>query len=197
MAVHAGFEESGPVIAKLPKWLLYGTVLGVLIAVLMLISDERATLPGDCQKANSALSEDDYDLAIDHYIACIDSSDLPDRTLAAAYHNLASAYSAKGNHYQAIKDYSEAIAIAPTYAWAYNSRCWSYGVLRRAEEALADCDEALILLPDQPEILDSRALAYWLLDEHAKAQQDLERAWRLDPSRRTWQERFREFEGMF
>jgi tetratricopeptide (TPR) repeat protein len=69
--------------------------------------------------------------------------------------------------------------------------------LRRAEEALADCDEALKLLPNQPEILDSRALAYWLLDEHDKAQQDLVRAWRLDPSRRTWQERFREFEGMF
>ncbi len=112
-------------------------------------------------------------------------------------HNLASAYSGKGNYYQAIKDYSEAIALAPADAWAYNSRCWSYGLLRRAEEALADCDEALILLPDQPEILDSRALAYWVLDEHAKAQQDLERAWRLDPSRRTWQERFREFEGMF
>ena len=197
MAVHAGFEESGPVIAKLPKWLLYGTVLGVLIAVLMLFSVERVMLPGDCQKADSALSEDDYDLAIDHYIACIDSGDLPDRALAAAHHNLGSAYFLKGNHYQAIEDYSEAIALAPTYAWAYNSRCWSYGNLRRAEEALADCDEALKLLPNQPEILDSRALAYWLLDEHDKAQQDLVRAWRLDPSRRTWQERFREFEGMF
>jgi tetratricopeptide (TPR) repeat protein len=183
--------------AKLPKWFLYGLGLTALLAVAMLFSVERVMLPEDCQKADSALGEGDYDLAVDHYLSCIDSGDLPSRTLAAAYHNLASAYSAKGNHYQAIKDYSEAIAIAPTYAWAYNSRCWSYGVLRRAEEALADCDEALILLPDQPEILDSRALAYWLLDEHDKAQQDLVRAWRLDPSRRTWQERFREFEGMF
>ncbi len=140
-------------IAKLPKWLLYGTVLGVLIAVLMLISRERVMLPGDYQKANSALSEDDYDLAIGHYIACIERLGLRGPALGS--------------------------------------------IERRAEEALADCDEALILLPDQPEILDSRALAYWLLDEHAKAQQDLERAWRLDPSRRTWQERFREFEGMF
>ncbi len=69
--------------------------------------------------------------------------------------------------------------------------------MRRAEEALADCDEALKLLPEQPEMLDSRALAYWLLGEHDKAQQDLEGAWRLDPSRPTWQERFREFERMF
>jgi tetratricopeptide (TPR) repeat protein len=185
------------VIAKLPKWLLYGLVLGALIAVLMLISGKRVTLPEDCQMADSALGDGDYSLAIDHYISCIDSGDLPDRTLAAAYHNLASAYSAKGNHYQAIEDYSEAIAFDPGHAWAYNNRCWSYGVLRRAEEALPDCDEALRLLPDQPEFLDSRALAYWLLDEHNKAQQDLERARQLDPSLPTWQERFHEFEGMF
>jgi tetratricopeptide (TPR) repeat protein len=190
-------REAGLMFANLPKWFLYSLVLTALLAALMLFSGKKATLPGDCQMADGALSEGDYDLAIDHYIACIDSGDLPNRALAAAYHSLASAYSAKGNHYQAIKDYSEAIALAPTHAWAYNNRCWSYGVLRRGEEALADCDEALKLLPEQPEILDSRALAHWLLDEHAKAQQDLERAWRLDPSRPTWQERFREFEGMF
>ncbi len=102
-------------IAKLPKWLLYGTVLGVLIAVLMLISRERVMLPGDCQRADNALGEGDYDLAIDHYISCIDSGDLPDRALAAAHHNLGSANFLKGNHYQAIEDYSEAIALAPTW----------------------------------------------------------------------------------
>ena len=114
--------------AKLPKWFLYGLGLTALLAVAMLFSVERVMLPEDCQKADSALGEGDYDLAIDHYLSCIDSGDLPSRTLAAAYHNLASAYSAKGNHYQAIKDYSEAIAFDPGHAWAYNNRCWSYGV---------------------------------------------------------------------
>ncbi len=184
-------------IANLPKWFLYGLGLTALLAVLMLFLGERVISPGDCQKARSVLGDGDYDLAIDHYISCIDSDELPARALAAAYHNMGSAYFLKGNHYQAIKDYSEAIAIAPGHAWAYNNRCWSYGILRRAEEALPDCDKALRLLPDQPEILDSRALAYWLLDEHDKAQQDLERAREIDPSRPAWQERFREFEGMF
>jgi tetratricopeptide (TPR) repeat protein len=190
-------RKAGSVISNLPKWFLYGFVLIALSGVLMLFSGKRVTLPEDCEKADSALGEGDYDLAIDHYISCIDSSDLPDRALAAAYHNLASAYSAKGNHYQAIKDYSESIAFDPGNAWAYNNRCWSYGILRRAEEALRDCDEALRLLPDQPEILDSRALAYWLLDEYNKAQQDLERARQIDSSFPAWQERFHEFEGMF
>jgi tetratricopeptide (TPR) repeat protein len=189
--------EAGLMLANLPRWFLYGLGLTALLAVLMLFSDKRATLPEDCQNADSALGDGDYDLAIDHYLSCIDSGDLPDRTLAIAYHNLASAYSAKGNHYQAIEDYSEAIALAPGYAWAYNNRCWSYGALRRAEEALPDCNEALRLLPDQPEMLDNRALAYWLLSEHDKAQQDLEHAREIAPSLPTWQERFREFEGMF
>ncbi len=190
-------REAGSMIANLPKWFLYSLVLAALLAVAMLFSVERATLPEDCQKADSALGDGDYSLAIDHYISCIDSGDLPDKVLAAVYHNLGNAYSAKDNHYQAIEDYSEAIAFDPGHAWAYNNRCWSYGVLRRAEEALPDCDEALRLLPDQPEFLDSRALAYWLIDEHNKAQQDLVRAHQLDPSLPTWQERFREFEGMF
>ena len=60
-----------------------------------------------------------------------------------------------------------------------------------------DCDEALRLLPEQPEILDSRALANWLLGEPGKARRDLERARELDSSVPVWQERFREFEGMF
>ncbi len=190
-------REAGSMFANLPKWFLYSLVLGALLAVAMLFSVERVTLPEDCQKADSALGEGDYSLAIDHYLSCIDSGDLPDKVLAAVYHHLGNAYSAKDNHYQAIEDYSEAIALDPNYAWAYNNRCWSYGVLRRAEEALPDCDEALRLLPDQPEMLDSRALVYWLLDENAKARQDLVRAHQLDPSLPTWQERFREFEGMF
>ena len=190
-------RDAGSMIANLPKWFLYSLVLAALLAVVMLFSVERVMLPEDCQKADSALGDGDYSLAIDHYISCIDSGDLPDKVLATVYHNLANAYSAKGNHYQAIKDYSEAIAFDPGHAWAYNNRCWSYGVLRRAEEALPDCNEALRLRPSQPEILDSRALAYWLLGEHDKAQRDLELAREINPSRPTWQERFREFEEMF
>ena len=49
----------------------------------------------------------------------------------------------------------------------------------------------------KPEILDNRALAYWLLGEHDKAQRDLELAREINPSRPTWQERFREFDEIF
>ncbi len=158
---------------------------------------KRVKIPEDCQKAGSALETKDYDLAIDHYLLCLDAGELPTEILAQVYYGLGIAYSAKGNHYQAMEDYSEAIRLSPNQAWVYNNRCWSYGLLRRAEEALHDCDEALRLLPDQPEILDSRALAYWLLDDRDKARQDLQRAHQRDPTSPTWEERFREFEEMF
>ncbi len=157
----------------------------------------RVKIPEDCQKAGSALEANDHNLAIDHYLLCLDAGELPTEILAQVYYGLGIAYSAKGSHNQAINDYSEAIQLNPNNAWAYNNRCWSYALLRRAEEALHDCDQALRLLPDQPEILDSRALAYWLLDDKDKARHDLDQAHQLDPSSPTWEERIREFEQMF
>ncbi len=184
-------------LAKLPRWFLVGLAVIAVGAVLLLAVPERPELPADCLEGNRALQEGDPDLAIEHYFRCIQSAELPPRILAQVYFNLGNAYSAKGNHRQAVEDYGEALRLDPEHAWAYNNRCWSHGLLRRAEEALADCDKALALLSDQPEMLDSRALAYWLLDERDKAREDLEQARRIDASSPTWQERFREFEGLF
>ena len=182
----------------MPRWLLLGLLtLAVVMALLRLFDVRRAEAPEDCLAAERAFTEEDYNRAIDHYLLCLESEELPEQFVAHVFYSLGNAYAAKGNHYQAIKDYSEAIALDPRHAWAHNNRCWSYGLLRRPEEALADCDEALRLLPDQPEILDSRALAYWLLDEKVKARDDLERARRINPAVPTWEERFREFEAMF
>jgi len=182
----------------LPRWLLLGLFMIVVAALAMTFWNvKRVNIPEDCQKAGSALEANDYNIAIDHYLLCLDAGELPTEILAQVYYGLGIAYSAKGSHNRAIVDYTEAIHLRPDHAWAYNNRCWSYGLLRRAEVALDDCNEALRLLPDQPEILDSRALVYWLLDDKDKARQDLERAHQLDPSSPTWEERFREFEEMF
>ncbi len=183
--------------AYLSKWLLLGLAVLSAGALLFALVGQRARLPDDCQKADSALNASDYELAIEHYFLCIDTGELSPRRLADAFYNLGNAYSAKENYYQAVRDYTEAIALDPNHAWAYNNRCWAYGLLRRPDEALRDCDEALRLLPEQPEILDSRALAYWLLDVPDKARRDLDRVRELDPTFPAWQERFREFEGMF
>ena len=184
-------------LAILPKWFLVGLAVVAAGVALWLVFLERPEIPEGCLEGDRALQEGDPDLAIERYILCIQSAELPPRILAHVFFNLGNAYAAKGNHRQAIEDYSETLRLDAEHAWAYNNRCWSYGLLRRPEEALADCAKALTLLPDQPEILDSQALAYWLLDDHDKARQDLVQSRQIDSSLPTWEERFREFEGMF
>ena len=182
----------------MPRWLLLGFFMIVVAALAMtFLNVKRVKIPEDCQIAGSALEANDYNLAIDHYLLCLDAGELPTEIRAGVYYGLGIAESAKGDHDQAIEDYSEVIHLIPNHGWAYNNRCWSYGLLHRPREALSDCDEALRLLPDEPAILDSRALAYWLLNDKDKARQDLERARQLAPSSPTWEERFREFEELF
>ena len=182
----------------MPRWLFFAVLIAAPVAsVMVYLNAQRVTIPEDCNAAVAAMEAQDYSLAIDHYLLCLDDESLPEEAVAQVYAGLGLAYAAKGNHYQAIEDYSEALRLNPNLAWTYNNRCWSYGQLRQVEKALKDCDRALQLLPDQPAILDSRALAYWLLDDKERAIQDLERARKIDPATPTWQERFKDFEGMF
>ncbi len=120
-----------------------------------------------------------------------------DATYARAYANRGYTYQKKGDNDQAIRDFDEAIRLDPAYAKAYNNRCWLYGLTRRPDEALEDCNESLRLRPDSAATLDSRALAYWLLGDHDNARRDLIRAREINPRLSLWQDRFREFEGMF
>ena len=183
--------------AGLPRWLVLGLMLAAGLTLLVLFSPAGITLPEDCRKAESAMEAQDHDLAIEHYFLCLEGGELPDAVQAHIFFNLGNAYSAKGNHHQAIEDYSETLRLDPSHGWAYNNRCWSRGLLRQSTEALEDCNEALKRLPDQPEILDSRALAYWQLGEQARARADLARAQEVDASFPTPDERFRQFEEMF
>ena len=169
----------------------------VVVTLQRFVVFKRPEAPEACIEGNRALEAQDYNGAIDNFLLCLESDELTDKAVAQVFFGLGLAYTAKGDHYQAIKDYGEAIRLNPDHAWAYNNRCWSYAVLRRGEEALKDCEEAVRLMPDQAEILDSRALAYWLLDEKDKARQDLERARKLNPAVPVWEERFEEFEAMF
>ena len=49
----------------------------------------RFKIPEDCQEAGSALEANDYDLAIDHYLLCLDAGELPTEILAQIYYGLA------------------------------------------------------------------------------------------------------------
>ena len=135
----------------------------------------------------------DYDQAILDY----DDAIRLDLSAADAYTNRGLAYIKKDNHRQAIREFDMAISADPGFFPAYHNRCLALALMGRSKEALLDCDYSLRLIPNNPLSLDSRALAYWLLGERDKAREDLEHARRIDASFLNWQERFREFEGMF
>ena len=182
--------------ANVSRKVLLGLVLLALAAAFASLFMGGPTLPGECRSGDAAMRTGDLDRAIDDYILCLGSSDLPDESMADVYYALANAYFAKGNLQQAASDYGEAIKLEPGHAWAYNNRCWVHGLLRQPEIALADCEEALRLLPDQPEILDSRAFARWQIGEPGKARADLERAHKIDSAFPTADERLREFQQL-
>ncbi len=108
--------------AGLPRWLLLGLVLTAGVMLLVLFSPVTLELPEDCGKADSAMEAQDHDRAIEHYFLCLEAEELPQGVQAQIFFNLGNAYSAKGNHHQAIEDYSEALYLDPSHGWAYNNR---------------------------------------------------------------------------
>ena len=184
-------------LTSLPRLLLLGVLFLVVAAGLLWMSGGRDPVPESCREGSRALEAQDYNAAIDSFLACIDTGELEDDLLADVYYALGGASFAKGKYFQAVQDYSAAIEINPEHAWAYNNRCWTYGLMRRPEDALEDCNEALRRLPNQPEVLDSRALAYWQLGEIEKAKEDLARARQRSTSLPLPEDRIKEFEAMF
>ncbi len=183
--------------AKLLTLVIYALIFATITAFLVSFGKESPSVPEACLAGDQAIQAGNYDQAVDNYLDCLDSEDLAERDVPAVYYLLANAYSALGNHRQAIEDYSVVLDLDPDNAWAYNNRCWAYALLQQPQKALPDCDEALRRLPDRPAVLDSRALVYWQLGETGKARDDLTRAHSIDSSVPTAETRLKEFGEMF
>ncbi len=67
----------------MPRWLLLGLFMIVVAALATTFWNvKRVNIPEDCQKAGSALEANDYSIAIDHYLLCLDAGELPTEILA-------------------------------------------------------------------------------------------------------------------
>ena len=86
----------------------------------------------------------------------------------------------KGEHGEAIDDYTMAIQLDPKDAWAYRNRGIAYGSNRENDKAIADCNELLRL---NPQSFDAYFMRNCLRGQRRlrKGHRRLQRAIRLNP----------------
>ena len=98
-----------------------------------------------------------------------------------AYFARGKMYDEKGDHANAVADYTMAIALDPKFPRAYNNRgiiCGKHGDYPRA---LADFNRALALYPEFAQAYNNRGLIYFYLLEDRLALEDFNKAIELRP----------------
>jgi tetratricopeptide (TPR) repeat protein len=98
-----------------------------------------------------------------------------------AYKKRGQAYSDRGNHEQAIKDYDRSIQLYPYYAATYLDRGVSYSGIDEYERAIEDFTTAIMIYHEYPEALTNRGIAYLMLGNFQSAIRDFNKVLDLDP----------------
>ena len=96
--------------------------------------------------------------------------------LATAYANRALAFSLRAQYETAIRDYNEAIKIAPDFAVALNNRAWAWFKWGRPAQGMPDVERSLQLDPMSPHTLDTRAHINQWQGDQASAIRDYDAA---------------------
>ncbi|TNN72338.1 Sperm-associated antigen 1A [Liparis tanakae] len=86
-----------------------------------------------------------------------------------------------GNFQEALKKYSECLALKPDECSLYTNRAICLLRLNRFEEAKQDCDVALQMEPGNKKAYYRRALAFKGLQDYLSASSDLQEVLHLDP----------------
>ena len=106
-----------------------------------------------------------------------------DPQCAVAYRSRGFAALHIGRNEEALRDYNEAIRLAPEAGDLYNSlynRGGVYSDLGQYQLAIQDYNEAIRLYPGQAWLYDARARTYERIGDEQKAKADIDQACRLD-----------------
>jgi tetratricopeptide (TPR) repeat protein len=152
-----------------------------LIALIALGDTSQAQSNNDFKKCATKVERNDFDLAIDHCTAAIQSGELSDQELAVAFHNRGLAYYHKKEYDHAIEDYGHAIRLNPNDSDSSYRRGLAYFEKNEYNRAIQDFDEALKLKPDSVAALQKRGLAYEAKRDYDQAIRDYDRAINLQP----------------
>ncbi len=96
-----------------------------------------------------------------------------------AHYNLGNAYGNKGNHDQAILEYTKAIELEPNYAEAYNNLGSAYGNKGNYDQAILEYTKAIELNPNLNIAYNNRAVAYYYKHEYDRTRVDVHKAGEL------------------
>jgi tetratricopeptide (TPR) repeat protein len=110
-----------------------------------------------------------------------DKSDTP-HNRAVAYYDRGNAYKNTQDYDHALADYSEALALDPTYAHAYLNRGLVYAAKNDAARSIADSSRSIELDPAQKLAYLNRALAYRFQRNFVAAIADYNQAFKLGAS---------------
>ena len=88
-----------------------------------------------------------------------------------------------GKYKDAIKFYTQALAIAPKFSEAYNQRGIAYSYLNDYEQAIYNFSRAIKFAPDDPDFYNNRGLCFTSTENFSLAIADYTRAINLKPQR--------------
>ncbi len=95
---------------------------------------------------------------------------------ARPYLNLGNAFEARGNYYDAIRNYNKSLDLNPLSFMAYSGRGMAFQEIGRYNNAISDFTKAVAIEPSFAEGYNNRGYLYWLLNENDLALQDFNRA---------------------
>jgi tetratricopeptide (TPR) repeat protein len=160
-------------------------MLRLTLLFIALLSFENTSWAGssdDPKKCATSTEPNDFDLAIDHCTAAIQSAELSDQELAVVFNHRGFAYYKKKDYDRAIEDYNQAIRLGLTDADCFYRRGLAYFEKNDYNRAIQGFDEALKLNPDNAAILQSRGWAYESKNDYDQAIRDYDRAISLQSS---------------
>ncbi len=132
-------------------------------------------------RGRQALAQGDAALAEELAGQALESGALSRMDRAVTFKIRGAARQGLGRLEEALADYSEAIALAPSYAEAYHNRGAAWLEMGDARAALADLDRALVLRPGWDLALFNRGRARSVLGDFAGATADYTAVLEIDP----------------
>jgi lipoprotein NlpI len=146
------------------------------IALIVLGDTSHAQSFDNAKNCVAEVQKNDLDLTIDHCTAAIQSAELSDQELAAAFHNRGLAYYHKKEYDSAIEDYDHAIRLGLKDSDSFYHRGLAYFDKNDYDRAIQDLNQTLKLNPDSVAALQKRGWAYENKNDYDQAIRDYDRA---------------------